>query len=168
MDIPLERILFLKGVELFSSLEASDLQWVLSVAEEASFPADKAIFKEGEAGDALYIVLEGNVRILKGSVVLAVLGERECFGEMSLLDEEVRSASAEASGECRLLVISRPDFLRLVEIRPQISFALMKVLGERLRRMQEDLMTLQKEAESLMRASMGKPGADAAKSARQS
>jgi CRP/FNR family cyclic AMP-dependent transcriptional regulator len=128
-----EKVLFLKSIELFSQIPSEDLaQVALITAEEAREPGEE-IFAEGDSGDALYLVLEGKVRIHKGEREIAQLGERECFGEMALLDAAPRSASATARDPVRLLKISREDFQEIMSDKPEIALGIIKVLSRRLR-----------------------------------
>jgi len=136
MAANIERILFLKSASLFADVAGGDLPWIDEIAREEAFEEGQFVFREGEMGDSLYIIVEGAVRVVKGEkepVVLAVLGERDCFGEMALIDGEPRSATIEAERRTRALKIARADFEELLLARPQIGFALIKNLNRRLR-----------------------------------
>ena len=78
------------------------------------------IFKEEEVGDSMYIIYRGDVRIHKSSTTLAILKEREVFGELSLLDSETRSASATTETDCFLFKIDQEPFYELLEARPEV------------------------------------------------
>ena len=91
-----EKVLFLKSVDLFSQIPGEDLAEVALIAREESCEPGEEVFSEGEDGDALYLVLSGKVRVHRGDRLLAVLGERECFGEMAILDAAPRSATVTA------------------------------------------------------------------------
>lgn len=128
-----EKVLFLKSIELFSQIPSEDLAQVALISGEEARESGEEIFAEGDAGDALYLVLDGRVRIHKQDRLIAELGERECFGEMAILDAAARSASATAQGECRLLKISREDFQEIMSEKPEIAMGIIKVLSRRLR-----------------------------------
>jgi len=128
-----EKVLFLKSIDLFRALPGEELAQIADIAEEVPISAGGLVFGEGEPGDALYIVVEGRVRIFKGDISLAELGERECFGEMAVLDSEPRSASVAALAESMLLKIGREEFRDILTERPEISVGVMKVLSRRLR-----------------------------------
>jgi len=128
-----EKVLFLKSIDLFRGLPGEELAQVAEIAEEVPVGSGDLVFSEGEAGDALYIVVEGRVLVHKGEKHLAELGERECFGEMSVLDSEPRSASVSAINESLLLKIGREDFKDILSERPEIALGIMKVLSRRLR-----------------------------------
>tara|TARA_B100001123_G_scaffold23269_2_gene25375 strand:+ start:15477 stop:18611 length:3135 start_codon:yes stop_codon:yes gene_type:complete len=144
MALNMERMLFLRSVPLFRNLSGSDLAIVNDIAVEKSFNKDDLVVEEGSVGDALYIILAGNMRVVKGkddSTTLALLQERETFGEMAILDDEPRSATVEAQTDVRLLEIRQADFQRLLIARPQIALALFRTLSHRLRKTGEKLVS---------------------------
>jgi CRP-like cAMP-binding protein len=133
MITALEKVLFLKSVDLFRSLLGEELATVAEIAEEQPFAAGEAVFAEGEPGDALYLVIEGAVRMHRGDRLLAVLGVRDVFGEMAVLDAEPRSASATVVKDAVLLKIGRDDFRDILTERPEIGIGVIQVLSRRLR-----------------------------------
>lgn len=128
-----EKVLFLKSIDLFSQIPGEDLAQVALIATEEERETGEEIFAEGEAGDALYLVLEGKVRVHRESRLIAELGERECFGEMAILDASPRSATVTAVDAVSLLRISREDFQDIMAEKPEIAMGIIKVLTRRLR-----------------------------------
>jgi CRP/FNR family transcriptional regulator, cyclic AMP receptor protein len=128
-----EKVLFLKSIDLFSQIPGEDLAQVALIATEESREQGEEIFGEGEAGDALYLVLDGKVRVHRGDRQIAELGERECFGEMAILDASPRSATVTAVTDTNLLKISREDFQEIMAEKPEIALGIIKVLSHRLR-----------------------------------
>lgn len=128
-----EKVLFLKSVDLFSQTRGEELAQIALIATQEVREAGEEIFGEGEAGDALYLVLDGKVRVHRQERVIAELGERECIGEMALLDAEPRSASVTAIVPTGLLKLSREDFQELMAEKPEIALGIIKVLSRRLR-----------------------------------
>ena len=115
-----------------------DLRLVLRFAVPRSCSPDELIIREKSSADSFYIIRRGRVAITKGfehgkDMVLAVHGEGEFFGEMALLDEGPRSASAVALEPTDLLEISRRDFSVLLRKAPLLAYALMRELSSRLR-----------------------------------
>ena len=101
--------------------------------EPAHHPLNKVIMKEGEAGIFMYIVAEGRVAVsIKGKVVEKV-GPGAVFGEMALVDQSPRAATATAETDCYLLTVNRNDFLALVKSRPEFGVTLLKSVAERMR-----------------------------------
>jgi len=100
-------------------------------------PPKKRIFAEGEAGDAMYLVESGRVRIFEGksghTKTLKEFGLGEFFGEMALVDDKPRSASAETMEETTLLVITRENFDTVVLQNPSMALILIQALSERIR-----------------------------------
>jgi CRP/FNR family cyclic AMP-dependent transcriptional regulator len=128
-----EKVLFLKSIDLFSQIPGEDLAQVALIATEEAREQGEEIFAEGEAGDALYLVLDGKVRVHRGDRMIAELGERECFGEMAILDASPRSATVTALKDTNLLKISREDFQEIMSEKPEIALGIIKVLSHRLR-----------------------------------
>lgn len=128
-----EKVLFLKSIDLFSQIPGEDLAQVAVIATEETREGGEVIFAEGEDGDALYLVLDGKVRVHRNDRVIAELGERECFGEMAILDASPRSATVTSMEESQLLKISREDFQEILTEKPEIAMGIIKVLTGRLR-----------------------------------
>jgi CRP-like cAMP-binding protein len=128
-----EKLLFLKGVPLFADVPGEDLAQIALIAEELDAEPGADLVREGELGDALYLVVEGTLRVLQGGREVATLGEREVFGEMALLDAAPRSATVQARSEVRLLRIHREEFAELLAERPEVARGVIQVLVRRLR-----------------------------------
>ena len=128
-----EKVLFLKSIDLFSQIPGEDLAQVALISTEENREQGEEIFAEGDAGDALYLVLDGKVRVHKHDRVIAELGERECFGEMAILDAATRSATVTALADTNLLKIAREDFQEILSEKPEIATGIIKVLTRRLR-----------------------------------
>lgn len=102
---------------------------------ERTYPKDCLLFAEGERGDELYIIQKGSVKISKiarnQEVVLAVLKEGDIFGEMALLEDKPRAATAEAYENCTLLAVNRHNFEGLISSRPELVARLTTLMAER-------------------------------------
>ncbi len=135
MAINMERILFLRSVPLFADIDGKDLQWLNEIAKERHYKAGQVVFRENDVGDALYIIIRGKVRVNKGkqNITLEILEDRDCFGEMAILDQEPRSATVEIQEDATLLAIKREDFQRLLLARPRLAFSLFRTISRRLR-----------------------------------
>ena len=97
------------------------------------------IFSEGDVGDAMYVVLEGQVDLLVKGKLVEEVGPGGVLGEMSLIDSAPRSASAIARTSCKLARINEKRFKFLVQQTPYFALQLMRVIADRLRRMDERL-----------------------------
>ncbi len=97
----------------------------------------ETIFREFDMGAEMYVVLEGEVELSIGSNVVETLGPGEPFGEMALIDQAPRVATAVAKTACTLVVIPERRFLFLVQTTPHFALQIMKVMADRLRKMNE-------------------------------
>jgi CRP-like cAMP-binding protein len=137
----------LKKVPLFGQLAPPDLERVVEISRERAYPRNSVILFEDDPGDALYVVAQGQVKVVLigedgREVILSVMGEGEFFGEMALIDDEPRSAHVIAMDDSTLLVIRREDFQGLLERTPVIALGLLRELSRRLRRMDEKVGSL--------------------------
>lgn len=140
MMIPLEKIIVLNKVPLFSMLKTEDIHMISTIASEEAYEDGHTLFYEGDIGDKLFIVVSGEVMILKNTKDgeekhLATLKENDFLGELSLFDAETRTATARCNGQCTFLVIERNDMEQLAHEYPAIAFGFIKVLISRMRGM---------------------------------
>jgi CRP/FNR family transcriptional regulator, cyclic AMP receptor protein len=132
----------LANMNLFRGLSADGLERISAIAGEEAHQANSFVFREGEMGEKLYLILEGKVRISRnlpgmGEEALAVLGPGESFGEMSLIDDTPRSADAVVHERARFLVITREAFEDLLFVHKDLAYEILwnfvKTLSGRLR-----------------------------------
>jgi CRP-like cAMP-binding protein len=107
----MDKVALLSGSKLFEMLSTQELEYVADLGRPRKFRAGDTIFDEGELGDSLYVVESGEVEVMRrdatgAAKVIAVLGPREFFGEMSLIDKEYRSATVRAKTDCEVLHIT--------------------------------------------------------------
>jgi CRP/FNR family transcriptional regulator, cyclic AMP receptor protein len=131
-------IALLRSVPLFADLEEDELERFSRVAVPRSFPAGTRVFHEGDRSDACYIVREGSFRVTREhsdgrAITLATLGPGEVFGELAMLDGDLRSASAESLTDGELLALPAVDVKALLARHPEISVKLVAALVRRLR-----------------------------------
>jgi CRP-like cAMP-binding protein len=134
----LENVIFLKKAQLFSGVSTADLRAVAQIAQELRFEKNDVIVREDDVGESMYIIKSGRVAITKqkdrtASIELAVMGEGECFGDMAVIDTEVRSATVRAQQDCVLLKINRDDLLEVLSDFPRIAIELLRTFVKRLR-----------------------------------
>lgn len=98
-----------------------------------AFKPSQTIFKEGEYGDTMYVLVEGVVEVLVGYKVVGAFQPVEIFGEMSVIDAGPRSATVRAKGPCKLAPVNQKRFLFLIQQKPQLALHIMKILVERIR-----------------------------------
>ena len=132
-----EKVLLLKSLNIFKDTPENILADLAPLMQEIHYEPGIEIFREGETGDCMYIIEQGNVKIHKGNTTLAILKDREVFGELSLLDADTRSATATTDTDCNLYKIDQEPFYELLDERPEVAKGFIKILCERLRAMNE-------------------------------
>jgi len=100
-----------------------------------AYRAGETIFSAYDMGAEMYVVLEGEVELTIGERVVETLGPGEPFGEMALIDQAPRTATAVAKTPCKLAVLSEKRFLFMVQQTPHFALQIMKVMADRLRKM---------------------------------
>jgi len=128
-----ETVVFLQHVPLFAGLTVNELIEVASIAKEVSYPAGADIIHEGEHGDYAFVVVEGDVKVHHRGVEVDMLGPKDVFGEMSVVDGEPRSASVTAVSRSVILRIDQRDFINLLCAHNTIAVSMVRTLSHRLR-----------------------------------
>jgi len=129
---------FLENVPIFADLDNGTLEKIAQVGKIKNYERDSIILLEQESGTALFVILNGKVKVSRNStdgkeVILTILNESDFFGEMAILDGLNRSASVIALEDSQLFIIQRNDFLNLLKTYPDVSIALLQELTARLR-----------------------------------
>ena len=137
----------LKNVSFFKQLPSAELTRILRISKSQSFAAGELIISRQDSGRHFFIVLSGHVKIFIASAArkrktFAMLQKGAFFGEMSLLDGKVRSASAQAMEPTTLLLIRKRDFKRLLFKDPRLMYKILKTLSDRLRVANEEVEAL--------------------------
>jgi CRP/FNR family transcriptional regulator, cyclic AMP receptor protein len=129
----------LRGVPLFAALDDAAVDELCGYLHPVELKAGSSLFRVGDAGDAMYIIESGRVRITVTDadgreVILASLGHGDFFGEMAMLDGHGRSADAAVTEDSRLRVLTREDFLNFVSSDSRIVLEMLSAMTRRLRR----------------------------------
>ena len=137
----------LRNVPIFTDLTDSDLTKIASKMVPRVYKKGQMILLEESTGETFFIITQGAVKVTRLSaegreVILAILGESDFFGEMSLLDGEGRSANIVANEDAKVLTLSRNDFLDCLESYPKIAIALLEELATRLRKSDQQIESL--------------------------
>lgn len=141
----------LKQIPIFSSLTDQHVEKIREIIEEINVSKGATIFKQGEAGDAFYIIISGKVKISKrdennDEKTLNILKEGEFFGEMALLEEAPRMASAICADDAKLYKISQKNFGYIMLLNPAISLKIMRFMSDRVRKSAASGIVAEKEA----------------------
>jgi CRP/FNR family transcriptional regulator len=140
----LQTVELLGRVPIFASLDADDLTYVAELSQPRRFAAGEVVFREGDESNTCYIVRSGHARAVREhadgrQIALATFGPGDIFGELSMFDDERRSATVEATDPLEALAIRGPDMRRLMLQRPALAVALAASLARRLRTTNERL-----------------------------
>jgi CRP/FNR family cyclic AMP-dependent transcriptional regulator len=136
-----------RSIPLFAKVSEADAEELASRLIERRYPKNATIVEEGLAGDYMYIIRKGRVKVTKASEdgrekIMDFLEAGSFFGEMSLLDQLPRSASCETLEPSRLLALSRNDFLDVVRKSPDLALSVIQVLSARLRETDEQASSI--------------------------
>ncbi len=129
---------FLKYVPIFSELPDETIEKISQVGSKKFYKRDSVVMMEEDAGSALFIIVEGKVKVGRTSndgreVILSILAESDFFGEMAILDGQARSATVTAIEDSELFIVQRNQFLDLLQQHPEIAISLLQELTRRLR-----------------------------------
>jgi CRP/FNR family transcriptional regulator, cyclic AMP receptor protein len=137
----------IKTVNLFSALQDNEIETISRITTLKNCPKGYLVFQEGEEGDALYIVVNGKVKVLiyddEGrEYILYIIGKDGFFGELSLIDELPRSANIMTIEDSTFLVIRKVEFSKLLIDNPTITMSILKTMSKRLRAADERIRGL--------------------------
>ena len=132
----------LRSVPLFASLDDDAARELRSLLSDKRVPQNTRLFRQGDKGDAMYLIESGRVRISirdeeEQEVILAELAQGDFFGEMSIIDGRQRSADAKVIDDAQLAILSRDAFLSFVRSNPDVALEMLSALTDRLRRTDE-------------------------------
>ena len=148
-----EEVELLRNIPLFSKLEPSKLKLLAFTAERITYEPDQVLFKQGDVGDAAYIIVDGAAKVLvdtpDGELEVAALGRNDFVGEIAILCDVPRTATVRASAKTVTLRITKDLFFRLVAEFPEMSVEIMRELAARLEQTNAKL----REAHSAKQAS---------------
>jgi len=144
----IEKVILLKDADLFAETPDELLAEVAGLLTEVELAAGESVFAKGDAGDSLYVVVSGRVRVHDGDYTLNVLGESEVFGEMALLEPEPRMASVTAETDALLLRLDGEPFYELMDTRSEVARGIIRVLSRRLRQRAQEVTALRAAAAS--------------------
>jgi CRP/FNR family cyclic AMP-dependent transcriptional regulator len=138
-----EEVELLRNIPLFAKLEPSKLKLLAFTAERITYEADQVLFRQGDVGDAAYIIVEGAAKVLvdtdDGPIEVASLGRNDFVGEIAILCDVPRTATVMASARTVTLRITKDLFSRLVAEFPEMSIEIMRELASRLEQTTQQL-----------------------------
>jgi CRP/FNR family cyclic AMP-dependent transcriptional regulator len=130
----------LRGVPLFSACSKRELSRIASLTDEIEVPKGRVLTREGDRGSECFVVVDGRATVTLGDRArVARLGPGDCFGEMSLLDRQPRSATVEAQTDMLLLVLDSRSFSSLIDEVPSVARKVLVAMAGRLRSAEGEL-----------------------------
>lgn len=138
---------FLKGIGLFGEISQKGIALIAQESRENKFRKGDTIFSEGDSGETLHIIKSGMVKITKytkdgKTKTLAILREKDSFGEMAILTRDARSATVEALVDVVTISLSKENFIQLIKQEPTIPMQIIKTLSQRLARADRDIKNM--------------------------
>ena len=152
----------LRRVPFFAEIEPAKLKLLAFMSERVGFDDGKLLCRQGDPGDAAYLIIEGEVEIVlegpAGPLTVATIGANEIVAEMAILCDAPRNASVRAKGRVVALRISKEPFMRMVREFPAMAVSIMRELAQRLDSTNNQLRTALSEVRKL-RDGAGAPAA---------
>jgi CRP/FNR family transcriptional regulator, cyclic AMP receptor protein len=129
----IEKVMSLQNVDIFSEVSTEQLSHLALIAQEVTYATGDVLYRELDPPQAMYLVLDGRVRLHRGELDVTVAQENDVFGTWALFDDESMVVTATVLDSCRLLRIDRDDFIDLLADYVQITQGVLKAMVKRLR-----------------------------------
>lgn len=141
------KILALKKMPIFTTLDDKDLTRIASVAYMKSYKKNRVIFSQGDTGNTLFFLMAGIVKVFLSDKngresIIKIIYENDFFGEMALLDNNIRTATIAALKDSKVLFIYKEDLFNLINCYPVVAYNIMGTLSKRLRKADTKIATL--------------------------
>jgi CRP/FNR family transcriptional regulator, cyclic AMP receptor protein len=133
------KLALLKRVPLFTECRDEPLELIRRLADEVDVPDGYTLMRQGDIGQEFFLIVDGRVRIERDGKTLATLGPGDYLGEIALISEDRRTASAITEGPAKLLVITHQGFNSLMDASSSIRSAILRGLAGRLQRLEPDV-----------------------------
>ena len=131
-----EEVELLRSVPLFANLEPSKLKLLAFTSERLTFPKGQDLFKQGDIGDAAYVIISGSAEVVietpSGPLTVAQVGKNAFVGEIAILIDVPRTATVRAAKDLTTLAISKDQFFRMITEFPEMAIEIMRELAHRL------------------------------------
>ena len=144
---------FLRRVPFFAEIEPAKLKLLAFMSERVGYDPGKVLFRQGDRGDAAYLIIDGEADILidtpNGPLTVATLGANDIVGEMAILGDVPRTATVQAKGRLVALRLAKEPFMRMVREFPNMAVSIMQELAHRVESMNNQLRTAAAELKRL-------------------
>ena len=137
----------LQNIPLFSGLDDNELDEIVAITSKRSYPKNNIIINEGDETDSLYLIISGKVKVILSDedgkeITICILEPNDYFGELSLIDDEPRSARVVTTEQCQFCIIHKSDFNHVLDNNPGLVRNMMKGLSKRLRQANKNIESL--------------------------
>lgn len=132
-----EKVILLQDVDMFSSITTDNLAHLAQIAEELDVAQGTVLFREGDASDAMFIVIQGHVLLHQGDTEVLSAEEKSVFGTWALFDDQPRVVTATVVEDSSLLKIEKDDFYELLSDHIQITQSIIQAITARLRNLMQ-------------------------------
>ncbi len=129
----IEKVILLQNIDIFEKVPTEQLAYLAAIAREIEFLEGDTVYREQDRAEAMYLVLEGAVRLHQSELEITVARARDAFGTWALFDEQPAVVTATALEDTRLLRVEREDFIDLLADHVQITQGVLKTMAGRLR-----------------------------------
>jgi CRP/FNR family transcriptional regulator, cyclic AMP receptor protein len=133
-----QKLQLLKQTPLLSGLKGGDLEEVGRLADEVDLPAGKVLMREGDPGREFFVIVDGTVRIERGGTTIRTMGPGDFLGDIALIVEGPRTATAIVETDARLFVVGHREFHSLMDRFPTIKMSVLESVALRLRALEPD------------------------------
>ena len=133
-----QKVELLSKVPLLAGLSRKDLEQVAQISDEVDLPAGRVLMKQGGYGDEFFVIISGNVRVERDGQVLRELGPGDFLGELALLGNIARTATATCVDDGRFLVLGHREFHSLLSQYPDIQSTVLHAVAQRMARLEPD------------------------------
>jgi CRP-like cAMP-binding protein len=130
----------LERLELFRDLSRKERARIAEVLVEEEVASGRALTREGQDGGTAYVIVEGRAEVVRGGTTLATLGPGDVVGELSLLDQQPRTATVTAATDLQVLAITHEDFTKILSQVPDLAIGLLSVLARRVRELDDKVV----------------------------
>jgi len=133
-----QKVELLSKVPLLAGLSRKDLEQVAQISDEVDLPAGRVLMKQGDYGSEFFVIIKGSVRVERDGQVLRELGSGDFLGELALLGDIARTATATCVTDGRLLVLGHREFHSLMDAYPDIQKIVLQTVAQRMARLEPD------------------------------
>jgi len=128
-----EKVIFLRDIDIFEHTKTEDLAHIALITGEEEVEKGQTVFREGDISDSMYVVIEGSIRLTRDGEEVMIAERKDVFGSWTLFDDEPRVVTATVLEDCHLLKVDKEDFIDLLADNVKITESILRTMVRRLR-----------------------------------